>query len=130
MFPKFPVGQIAGQITPQMNPGQTVGLGFLAQPQMPPAMQPAGIPQPGVVPQQPTAPQSAPATGAPPKVGSLTSFKNPAPNYKFVGAEDSLQAMVSASHVGVVLLGTACLLGGCIGMALAGGDEESEEEEK
>jgi hypothetical protein len=125
--------------------GPMTGSGFLGpqmQPSMMPQMQPGMMPQmqPGMMqPMQPgmmqqrqpgMTPQQAPrAIGSSPKPGGLTAFKNPAPNYKFVGAEDSLQAIISASHVGVVLLGTACLLGGCIGMALAGGRAESDDEE-
>ena len=107
---------VAGPIGPmgvmgQM--GQIGGAGFLG-----------GMPgQPGMG-SQPVLPP--PPAADPQRAGS---YKTPAPNYKFAGAEDSVQAMISGAHVGVVLLGAACLAGGCIGMALAGGREQSDDED-
>ena len=117
-----------GPMTPMGGPMAFMGgypgqLGYPGQPGYPGQTQMAVQP--------PANPPPAPSSDV---GGGAQTFKSPAPNYTFHGAEDSMQAMLSASHIGIVLLGAACIAGGCIGMSLAGGraaesdDDESDDE--
>jgi hypothetical protein len=77
--------------------------------------------------QQPAVPAQALSLSQPSEadsrtLGSLTNapkeYHNPAPNYSFHAHADTLQAVISDFHIGTVLMGGACLAGGCIGMQL------------
>jgi hypothetical protein len=120
MFNPGMVGQLSGgipgtigqQVLPQVQPQQ--------QNQQQPKQQPASEPQDGPGSKSVGMPNMGP--------GGPQPFKGAAPNYTFHGAEDSIQALISNAHIGVVLMGAACLVGGCIGMALAGPKETQKDE--
>ncbi len=84
-----------------------------------PAAAPAAVPQPTLP--QPTLPQPGPNG---PNPGNCPPAK-----YEFTGAEDAIQLFISEFHIGVLLMGAAALVGGCVGMQIAGGRTKQKEEE-
>ena len=115
MFGPGMMGAALGKagMAPGFMPGVMPGTAPVYGPQnmLPPAAPPGDIPDGTVASNNPL-----------PDMGKNgpSPFKGAAPNYTFSGSEDSLQAVISNAHIGIVLMGTACLLGGCIGMTLAG----------
>jgi hypothetical protein len=85
-------------------------------------------PVPGMtLPGQLPPPSGAAGTGlqtADPKLdvpdGAHSADDCPPSNYVFDGAEDAIQLFISTTHIGILLLGGAALVGGCIGMRMAG----------